>query len=1643
MAKFSPAVEDALGRIFEAVKTNDPVLESLLRRFGKVAKREPEAWNVAVDMLKSAPRDLYPDRLFNFQVGDKAEGLAQEVMSNTGLGYRFEQAGENLRPGTIPRTMDEIWKPSGYEGSVRKPRADLEKVAARGQKLLYTVPASSEGVARLTPDQLKVFAAHMIDPSKNSKGYNWVRQQATLAWKDKMSRIKTLKTLQDPNAPIESLYGKQAPMTREEAKQMDPRDILNNPYALMKSLGGVASEYSQSRINIIRRQLLGLPPEKLSKTHLTDEQFVDHWKGKFPDQFGLIDEAIYRAMNRGLAMKLGGKASGGRGIDVVQLLTPKGHEQLSKTGQIAVEDIGPRITMGSGNVLARLADPETKKFIGPVWKLGVAGTLAGAGMLAASREAKAESILPDPINEIMAEEDPLYVPELNLPKLPEQKIPTALHPAFKQVSEGIRNANAGKAASAEVIATLGLQGVANISPFIKSLIPRVNTPGLGKALDYVGDKLNQLNEKIVVNEMNADQPIVSPAAAALIKPGIGSQLAISAKMTPVDRALNRKHIFQKVAHAVTSPTYVAAADWYDQQNTSLERTTRMMEAAFPDMPIFPGTIAEQATWAIGYSALFKAANAGRLAISRGPLGEMEILGQTINKGRSWLDLYKSGEAARATWEAAMVGIPFDLMTGGSPGLSLVSNIGLPFMFMGALSRPVINASQKAFKEPLIKLWEHLSELGLKGLEYVPTTIHPKVPKIGGSQYIGQSGELNWRQLLEPASNRLRKTTPEGQQLIENVARDLSIIRQQGRELAEKIDVVAKDPAKNDMLKKMLETRREDWLERGIDLEGLPEQTREEMLDAYVHFDSMRKKVSLEASQKVQREVQGKQTIWLKKANQSMIDGEKGALDWLRSTDPEDEAIGLKFLGFRKAETQRRAVTEGMERHLPVFGYMDETNRRKVITLDDARNLKAVENGVVSPVVKEFTAIADKKGVKVEDLLDEVNRQGTPVQVTDSLKKMFLKWDTHMNNFDTYTSRIYQKHWNQLPEAIRLKYADYKASYDAAQKLSSMQMLAMSTARYRKLNNLPQELIDELDPIVDMATLSHAQYVTAKSDLMMSDAFRTLSADNKICMDESAMKALTASGRVKDIREVTLGPKILQPLQRGHTAVASVADEAGKVVHYIKVPDNVEKYGMLANKWLNQDAFFELETMVIPSQTGGLSQTALNWFKFGATVANPRTHMRNIYSNVILNHMGTEHGMSLYDPRAWLAYKDSVRILRNPEKYKQFMNEAIEDGLTIGTFTSSELKHLEPILRMKHQEGMLGLLEAGKYGVKKIGRKMASAYEMEEQWAKIAKYKYLRDVKGLSRKEAARSAMESTFNYNDVSPFIRRWRNSWVGAPFITFTYKAMPLIAKSLVQAPWRLLSLQMGMWAWQVGAMNAQGINFDQFEQLKAKLPASVAQGKYLLMPWKDSRGRMQWLDMTYILPWGDIYGLAGGAKEAMGPRLPGVGKIMLANPLFATAASLATNVGFNGKPIWNSEMDSIPTASSKALLSVAQSMIPAVMAPATDIYKVMREAKSGRTPAQALLAELGLKIMPLTASEVDRRWKGKLMKQQSLARKKAYGEIAQFGTTTDEKKNQQVRQEARKDYIEKLKEIRKEKERVENIRPSRKFKSAIGFGD
>lgn len=399
----------------------------------------------------------------------------------------------------------------------------------------------------------------------------------------------------------------------------------------------------------------------------------------------------------------------------------------------------------------------------------------------------------------------------------------------------------------------------------------------------------------------------------------------------------------------------------------------------------------------------------------------------------------------------------------------------------------------------------------------------------------------------------------------------------------------------------------------------------------------------------------------------------------------------------------------------------------------------------------------------------------------------------------------------------------------------------------------------------------------------------------------------------------------------------------------------DKWGALAGKYVPEHMHQYLTEIAEPFKDT-INKKIVAGFKFGKVILNPATHIRNVISNQILNWW--KLGMNPLDPRTWSA---NAEALRQMKKGGEFIKEAKQLGYGLNTMAANELKSL-----------LLGN-EVGKFGSawKKTANKLSGLYQGEENFAKLSAFIFNRR-KGLSPEDAWKAAESATFNYAQVTPFVRKLRENIWGMPFITFTTKATPLAISTILKAPQRVSSIG----KIKQGIENLADISVTARER-KAE-PDWVKDGFYIKLPMKDKFGRSAYFDLTYIIPFGDL--VSGNFFERATSRETGLPEstataLMKKSPLISIIRELSKNQDFYGDKIWNDADDEVKKSADIMRYLTKAYLPPLIADQIPGGYKedgtrrkkgvvgatTASKENQQRTLMQEILRNIGAKIQPI----------------------------------------------------------------------------------
>lgn len=386
-------------------------------------------------------------------------------------------------------------------------------------------------------------------------------------------------------------------------------------------------------------------------------------------------------------------------------------------------------------------------------------------------------------------------------------------------------------------------------------------------------------------------------------------------------------------------------------------------------------------------------------------------------------------------------------------------------------------------------------------------------------------------------------------------------------------------------------------------------------------------------------------------------------------------------------------------------------------------------------------------------------------------------------------------------------------------------------------------------------------------------------------------------------------------------------------------------GPLKDLWLERniaDGLGELEGAITIGKNT-YNKYFLQPWKMAKVIMRFPTNFINAFGNFILNDINGTHPLS---PLRMDVYgKAAMDMYRKAPEFKLFIKNS---GVDPGTFASSELRPY--VSALKYNSSMVDVLYSTLYG--KAAKPFESFFNFNETLAKYAKFKWNK-MQGMGNKDAALDAVKSTFDYSDVTNFTRKLRSSI--QPFSTWQTKILTTFPEAVVKHPLRVAKYALIPMAIQAHALDKLNITESEFEQVKKDLPDYLKQGWVMLMPWRDDRGRLQMMNLTWMIPGlGDFAELSGSFDSP-----EGVINRTIQHPLGSLYANIIRNKTFSGAPIYN-DWDSNSIKLIKIFGEIAKDIIPLV-GDASRLSKTFTQDPSRLTPMQAIGSQFGSRIVPV----------------------------------------------------------------------------------
>jgi hypothetical protein len=275
------------------------------------------------------------------------------------------------------------------------------------------------------------------------------------------------------------------------------------------------------------------------------------------------------------------------------------------------------------------------------------------------------------------------------------------------------------------------------------------------------------------------------------------------------------------------------------------------------------------------------------------------------------------------------------------------------------------------------------------------------------------------------------------------------------------------------------------------------------------------------------------------------------------------------------------------------------------------------------------------------------------------------------------------------------------------------------------------------------------------------------------------------------------------------------------------------------------------------------------WKIGKTAFNPATHGYNWVANF---HMAPLKG---YDPFSTIASGGKSIMAKDEWLDRAVAAGMLESNVLRGELDMSKfLQEIDSIERGQVIDESMGLLNAmakfGKAKGKKAFYNALRTYEIGDEIFKLGIFK--KEVRnGATDAEAMAKANDLYFDYRDIPPGIANIRD-WGVMPFVSYTYKMVPTVLRSIRDYPHRALGI---LWFYnmlnEVMYANDFGDKAKQQQEYeRAALPEHMKDNTvYPAGPWGNVRmskkmlggvglgsneGQAPFVDVSHGVPGGDM---------------------------------------------------------------------------------------------------------------------------------------------------------------------------------------------
>lgn len=450
------------------------------------------------------------------------------------------------------------------------------------------------------------------------------------------------------------------------------------------------------------------------------------------------------------------------------------------------------------------------------------------------------------------------------------------------------------------------------------------------------------------------------------------------------------------------------------------------------------------------------------------------------------------------------------------------------------------------------------------------------------------------------------------------------------------------------------------------------------------------------------------------------------------------------------------------------------------------------------------------------------------------------------------------------------------------------------------------------------------------------------------------------------REKPVSDSILSAREANSLHTLSKAD-------WVEVPDTTvsgsagtRQWGALAGGWVRAEIWRDLNELD-KMHNPGMWRKVLTQWKLNKTARSPVVHMNNVMSNLVL--------MDLADVRV----TDLVKGIQSYRARDEHWRAAQEYGAFEGTFINEEIRKqvLDPILDELTKQNLASATDADGAvqslsrmaytmwsNIKKLDNAMTQFYQVEDELFRMATYMRRLDL-GDTPIDAARTAREQFLDYDIRAPWVNAARRTVL--PFISYTYRAVPVVAQSIIHRPWKLAKyFTLAYLANSLSYLLAPGDEDEERRTMRDDQQGMTWIGtpRMLRMPWHDEHGNPVFMDIRRWIPAGDVFDMNQGNSA-----LPVPAPVQFGGPLMLAFEFALNKQAFTGEEIVNRDTDTALEATGKTADWLYKSWMPSgAYIPGSFYWDRFWTAQDGGrdilgrpySVPQALLSSIGIKVQP-----------------------------------------------------------------------------------